>query len=114
MFKFFGIIVVYSNYKERFSFVVLRKFSRIDFQKIGEIWKELDQMKRMRPTGIFIDLTLREFSSRSNLESNIVENWRNLWPTLQGFATTDSETPFHLRKRSRYRLFYSNRRFELN
>jgi hypothetical protein len=48
--------------------------------------------------------TLCEFSSKSNLKSNLVENWRSLWLTPQGIAMNGSETPFHLCKRYRYRL----------
>jgi hypothetical protein len=34
-----------------------------EIEKIGEIWKELDQMKRMRQPGIFFDHSFRRYSS---------------------------------------------------
>jgi hypothetical protein len=34
-----------------------------EFQKIGKIWKELNQTKRMRPTGTFFDYLFRSYSS---------------------------------------------------
>jgi hypothetical protein len=35
----------------------------MNFKRIGKIWKELDQTKRMRPTGTFFDHPFRSYSS---------------------------------------------------
>jgi hypothetical protein len=43
------------------------------FLKNGEIWKELGQKKRMRPTGVFSDNLFRSYSSlkKTCLKRNI-------------------------------------------
>ena len=63
---------------------MLRSFLWMKFQKIGEIWKELDQTKRMRPTGIFSDHPFRSYSSlkMSCLKRNV--------KTAAFFGTCDS------------------------
>jgi hypothetical protein len=43
----------------------------MEFKEIGEIWKELDQMKRMRLTGIFFDHPFRSYSSFKIRSQNI-------------------------------------------
>jgi hypothetical protein len=35
----------------------------MEFSKIGEIWKELEQMKGMRPTGTFFEYPFGSYSS---------------------------------------------------
>ena len=43
--------------------LMLRSTLWMKFLKIGEIWKELDQTKRMQPTGIFSDHPFRSYNS---------------------------------------------------
>jgi hypothetical protein len=63
-------------------------------------------------------VTLREFSSKSNFESNLVENlrkleeiggnWRNLWPTPQRFAMTSGKTDLRPFRKLSYSEFDCN------
>jgi hypothetical protein len=50
------------NYKYKFIFLMLQSSLWIRFWKISEIWKKLDQTKRMQPTGTFSDHLFRSYS----------------------------------------------------
>jgi hypothetical protein len=53
------------NVMYKFIFLMLRSNLWMKFWKIGKIWKELNQTKRIRPTGTFYD---RPFQSCSSLK----------------------------------------------
>mgnify|MGYP006106163935 CR=1 FL=1 len=59
-----SIVQYYARHKKRDTFkLLLHSFLWLKIKKIGEIRKELDKMKRMRPTGTFFHYLFRSYSS---------------------------------------------------